>query len=294
MKYIFYLIIGFSNALPLLSNVHIEEGVDSLHSLPSDTTKVSPYRLAIVGGLSVGGFVLGHVALGNLWWKGEQSDFHFDWQDDWVYALGADKLGHFYTPYVGTDIYRQGLEWVGMSKEASLWWSAGLASGYTTYVEIRDGFSKEWGFSWGDFIANNLGVGWRVAEYYEPWLENLRWKISYEASDAFKEGAYNAIVDDYESTYHWVSLNVNNMLPEDWQAWWPNWMNLALGHSVKGVRAHNGSGYHELYLSLDWNTEGLPGNGSFWNWLKRTMNYYHLPAPAIRIAPNLVWYGLKF
>lgn len=259
-----------------------------------DTSDIIPLRLAVVGGLSVGGFIVGHIVLNNLWWKGEQSSFHFTWRDDWVYALGADKLGHFYTPYIGTDIYRQAFRWTGMSREASLHWGAGLASGYTTYVEIRDGFSAEWGFSWWDFIANNLGVGWRVAEFYEPWLENIRWKVSYDASDAFKEGAYSTIIDDYESTYHWASLNVNGFLPESWRRYWPDWINIAVGHSVKGVRAYDGSGHHELYLGLDWNTEGLPGGGSFWNRLKRFANYYHLPAPAVRIAPDVVWYGLKF
>ena len=279
-----------------ISHLHIhptEEPADTL-SLPLDTSHIIPYRLGVVGGLSVGGFILGHFVLGNLWWKGEKSEFHFTWQDDWVYALGADKFGHFYTPYVGTDLYRQGLEWTGLSRTSSLWWAAGLASGYTIYVEIRDGFSEEWGFSWGDFIANSLGVGWRVAEYYEPWLENVRWKISYDASDAFKEGAYSTIVDDYESTYHWASLNVNDMLPAQWRSLWPDWINIGLGHSVKDVRAHDGTGYHELYIGLDWNTEGLPGEGSFWDWLKRTINYYHLPAPTVRIAPSIVWYGLKF
>ncbi|MGE3800870.1 MAG: DUF2279 domain-containing protein [Candidatus Kapaibacterium sp.] len=268
--------------------------VDTLErSSEADTSNINPARLAIVAGLSAGGFVVGHIILNNLWWKGEQSPFHFTWRDDWVYALGADKLGHFYTPYVGTDIYRQAFEWGGMSQRGSLHWGAALASGYTTYIEVRDGFSEEWGFSLWDFIANNLGVGWRVAEYYEPWLQNIRWKVSFDPSDAYKSGAYSAIIDDYESTYHWGSLNVNEMLPQEWQRWWPDWINIAVGHSVKGVRAYDGSGNHELYLSLDWNTEGLPGDGSFWNWLKRIANYYHLPAPAVRIAPNVVWYGLK-
>ena len=182
-----------------------------------DSTSPSLPRLALVGGLSAGSFVVGHVVLTNLWWKGEQSSFHFNWQDDWNYALGGDKFGHAITPYIATDLYRQAFEWTGMGTKESVWWAGGIISLYTTYVEVRDGFSEEWGFSWGDFVANNLGVGWRVAEVYEPWLNNVRWKISYWPSKAFKSGAYGSIVDDYESTYHWASLNVNAVLPESWQ-----------------------------------------------------------------------------
>lgn len=269
--------------------------VDSADFLSTDSiASIRPVRLAIVGGLTVAGFVVGHVLLTDLWWKGEPSRFHFNWHDDWRYALGADKVGHAVTPYIGTDIYRQGLEWTGMSRRVSLWWAGGLASAYTTYVEIRDGFSAEWGFSWGDFAANHIGIGWRVAEEYEPWLTNIRFKISYWPSRAFRSGGYGSIVDDYESTYHWGSLNVDALLPDAWRNWWPDFVNIAVGHSVKGIAAYDGSGEHELYLSLDWNTEGLPGDGTFWNWLKRTLNYYHLPAPAVRILPDVVWYGVHF
>ena len=57
-------------------------------------SSIRPLRLALVGGLAAGGFVVGHVLLTDLWWKGERSRFHFNWRDDWRYALGADKAGH--------------------------------------------------------------------------------------------------------------------------------------------------------------------------------------------------------
>lgn len=270
---------------------------DTARFVTGDSTKAESLnvaRLAIVGGVSVAGFVVGHIALNNLWWKGERSDFHFNWDDDWTYALGADKVGHAVTPYIGTDLYRQAFIWTGMNDLQSVWIGGALVSLYTTYVEVRDGFSAEWGFSWGDFAANTLGISWRVAEVYEPWLNNIRWKISYWPSEAYRSGGYSSIVDDYESTYHWASLNVNAILPKHWRPWWPDFVNIAVGHSVRGVAALDGSGDHELYLGLDWNTEGLPGDGALLRWLKRTINYYHLPAPTVRITPNVVWYGLHF
>ncbi len=249
-----------------------------------DDDRVDPVRLGIVTGGSVGAFVVGHVLLTDLWWKGERSDFHFNWRDDWRYSLGADKLGHAIMPYIGTDLYRQGLEWSGLRRRPSLWIAATLNWSYMTYVEVRDGFSAAWGFSWGDMIANTLGIGWRVAEEYLPAMEKIRFKVSYWPSAPFRAGLYGSIVDDYESTYHWASFSPEIFLPERLDRLWPDWLNLAVGHTVEGIAAYDGSGEHLIQLSLDIDTERLPGEGSFWIWLKRVMNYYHLPMPGVRFG----------
>jgi hypothetical protein len=55
-----------------------------------------------------------------------------------------------------------------------------------------------------------------------------------------------------------------------------------------------GGGRHEFYLALDWNLKKLPGDGWFLRLLKRNLDYYHLAAPAVRISPGVVWYGLHF
>jgi hypothetical protein len=250
-------------------------------------------RLAIVGGLTAGGFIYGHVILSNLWWKGEQSPFHFDWDHDWNYSLGADKVGHAYFPYLVTNVYRQALEWGGLDTATSLYVAASGALAYQTYIEVRDGFSKQWGFSWGDWGADLVGAALPVVQHHVPALRGVDVKISFNPSDKFKAGMYNAIIDDYESTYHWISINVHDLLPAEWQRWYPRFVNLAIGHSVKDLDGAGG-GHHELYLSLDWNLKALPGDGWLLKLLKRNLDFYHLPAPAVRITPGVVWYGLRF
>ncbi len=271
---------------------------DAGDTLPPDTTAearrtISVPKLVIVGGTTLGGFIGGYFFQQNLWWKGEKSAFHFDWEHDWRYALGADKLGHFYFPYAVTTIYAQAFAWCGIDTTSSLWLSAGLATAHQTFVEVRDGFSKQWGFSWGDFTANTLGAAYPVLQHYAPGLRNIDFKVSYYPSAVFKNGGYGAIIDDYESTYHWASINVHGLLPSSMRRWYPSWLNIAVGHSVRDLNAPGG-GHHELYLSLDWNLEGLPGDGWFWRLLKKNLNLYHLPAPAVKIAPNAVWYGVHF
>ena len=263
-------------------------------SVPADTTaadpdssRIDPLRLGIVTGASVGGFVVGHVVLTDLWWKGESGGFHFNWTRDWRYALGADKVGHAVMPYIATDLYRGALEWSGLSHRSALWTAAGVSWTYMAYIEVRDGFSKEWGFSWGDMIANTIGVGWRVAEDYWPAMQGVRFKVSYWPSEAWRAGLYGSIVDDYESTYHWGSVDPEIFMPDSWGDIWPDWLNIALAHTVEGIVDYDGSGRHRFYLALDIDTEGLPGGGSFWRVVKRVLNYYHFPLPAIRIGRGL-------
>jgi hypothetical protein len=280
-------VILFSSPLSGQEPIHDSSDVDTVPA------GISAPRLALVGGITAGGFIGGYLLQSNLWWKGEKSAFHFDWGHDWNYALGADKAGHFFFPYLVTNIYGQAFSWCGIDTTTSLWLAGGVALTHQTFVEIKDGFSKAWGFSWGDFGANTLGAAYPIMQHHLPPLRNFDFKISFYPSEKFKAGAYSAIIDDYESTYHWLSVDVHNLLPRDMRDYYPAWMNIALGHSVKDLDLQ-GAGTHELFLALDWNLEGLPGDGWFWNLLKKNLNYYRLPAPAVKIYPGVVWYGVHF
>jgi hypothetical protein len=254
---------------------------------------INTSKLYLIGGVTAGVFVCGYAVQNNLWWKGDKSKFHFTWRQDWIYALGEDKFGHFFFPYLVSNIYSQALEWAGFDKEKSLWYSSSFALAYETFVEIRDGFSKQWGFSWGDFTAAALGSAYPVFQNKIPVLKNFNFKISFYPSDRFKHGSNSVIFDDYESTYDWLSINVHKLLPENIRKFYPGFLNLAIGHSVEKLD-NMGGGNHRFYIGFDWNLEDLPGGGWFWNLLKRNLNYYHLPSPVIQVYPHVIWYGLKF
>ena len=117
-------------------------------------------------------------------------------------------------------------------------------------------------------------------------------QISYFPSEAFKNGGYGSIIDDYTSTTHWLSVSVYDAMPTSMQKWYPPWLNLALGHSVQNLDG-NGGGQHILYLSLDWNLQRIEGLPSWLADAFRFLHLYHLPAPAVRILASVVWYGLR-
>ncbi len=272
--------------------------LSAAHILPqnspdSSAENIDYFKLGMISGLTAGAIVYGHAVQSHLWWKGEKSKFHFEWDYDWKYALGADKFGHFFFPYLTANTYSQLLRWSGFNKKRSLLYAGIFALAYQTYVEIKDGYSKEWGFSWGDYSANVLGAAYPLLQNNFQLLKNFNFKISFYPSQRFKHGSNKVIFDDYESTYNWLSVNVYSLLPSRAKKYYPKFINIALGHSVKGLNNLDNA-YHEFYIALDWNLENLPGNGWLLKLLKRNFNYYHFPSPAIKIYPGVVWYGLKF
>jgi hypothetical protein len=124
-------------------------------------------------------------------------------------------------------------------------------------------------------------------------LNNFNLKISFEASERFKEGSNDYILDDYESTYHWLSVDINYFLPKRAAEFFPDIINLGIGHSVKNLN-NLSSAQHEIFIGLDIDVKALPGDSDLLKFLKDTLNLYHLPSPAVKIYPNVVWYGLKF
>ena len=264
-----------------------------LQGRSDDSTRISVTRLGIVGGATIGGFVVGHAVLNDLWWKGTPTDFHFNTDDDYRYALNADKFGHATFAYIATTTYADLFRWTGMDSASAVWSAAGVATAYQTYIEIRDGYSETYGFSWGDIAANIAGISLPVLKHYYPSLRPFDLQISFGPSEGFRQGSHNAIIDDYTSTTHWLSVNLHDLAPTSTFKDVPPWLGLALGHSVQNLDGVGG-GQHRLFISLDWNLSRIEGLPPWLRNIMRTLHLYHLPAPAIQISPNVVWYGIRF
>ncbi len=262
-------------------------------SAQGDSAHVDPLRFGVVAGATVGGFVVAHGILNDLWWKGERVPFHINTAQDYSYALNADKYGHATFAFMASTVYGDLMRWCGLDSTSAAWWGFGVAMTYQTYIEVRDGYSRDYGFSWGDIGANTLGAALPVAKHYVPALRAFDLQISFWPSDAFRQGAYNAIIDDYTSTTHWLAMNVHDLAPCSVQHYLPPWLGVAIGHSVR-ILDGRGGGEHVVVLSLDWQLHRIPNLPSWLRDIARVLHLYHLPAPAVQILPNVVWYGLRF
>lgn len=258
---------------------------------------VNHTRLAVVGGGFVALIAGIHIYQQNGWWKDNRAPFHF--REDLSYGVWVDKIGHFYGATLMAFITTKAYEWANISDEGAMWMGAGTALLFQTYIEIEDGFSK-WGFDRVDFALNLGGVFWPVARHYSPFLRKFDMKFSYHPSPLLHNpggigfrGQKHLIFDDYEGQTLWWSVKVHDFLPTTLQSYWPSFLCVALGYGARDVASTNA--YPIVMLSLDYDmTRILPDDTWFLKTLGEALNFIHFPAPAIRISPSAIWYGLYF
>jgi len=263
----------------------------------ADTTGIDGARLAIVIGGLASAIAAVHIYQSQGWWNDNRSSFHF--REDLSYGLSVDKLGHFYGAIAGAFIVRKSFLWTNMPYVEALWWGSATALMFQTYIEIEDGFST-WGFDRVDFAANVAGVAYPVAQHYWPFLRSFNMKFSYHPSSLIDEpggigfrGQKHTVFDDYEGQTLWLSVDVNTLLPKSVDRYWPDWLCLALGYGARDIATPDP--YPVYYLALDFDvTRIIPQTTPFLRTLSETLNFIHLPAPAVRISPGIIWYGLYF
>lgn len=278
--------------------------------LPLRETKIKPLNMGIIGAVYATAFVLQHKIQMNTIWK-EQTDFKI--QEDGNYALYVDKVGHFYGTWVMSHFLRETFLWTGFNYKTSYWLGAVAGLAYSTYVEVLDGYGKNWGFSPSDFYFDMLGTSFSIAQYYIPVLQNFTPKFSYIPSTWFGERERipsEIMIDDYSSQVFWLSINVNNLLGANLKKYWPSWLQLSIGYTARNLcdpdypefnkyqydyNGVNVKGDPKYILALDVDfVKLLPGDGKFWNWIKQSLNVLKFPSPAIEFSKNRTKFYLLY
>jgi hypothetical protein len=259
--------------------------------------KVDPLKMTVLAVVGVGVFTGMHIYYSNTWWK-EQRDY-FKYAQDGYYARNMDKASHVFTANFFTEASAVAYEWTGIHPDKALLYGAITSMAYETYIEINDGFAPNWGFDWGDMGANLFGAVYPFIQKAAPVLENVNFKWSFQPG-WIKKKAENSddLLDDYTNMTFWLSVNPEFIFSKKVTQgkFYPNFLALALGMSVKNASHVTGStyAYTEWFISLDWDIRKLPGDSDFMKKLKKLLNFYHFPAPAVRISPSAIWYGLYF
>lgn len=246
-------------------------------------------------------FMVGqHIYQSNTIWK-EHAEFKI--MEDGPYALYADKAGHFFGGYFVSYMYSELFASSGISWELSNILGAAVGLTYQSYVEILDGYGANFGFSPSDMYANVLGSGFFLAQHYVPFLQNFTPKFMYIPADAHgqvKRQPHFAFIDDYSSHTMWMSVNVHNLLGEDYNQYWPKWLQLSFGYAVRNLcdpldpnsdcsksypATKNVYGDRKFVVALDYNlVEIIPELGEPFDWLVQSLNYIKLPSPAIEFG----------
>ena len=257
--------------------------------------EINYYRLGIVSGTSLaflGGF---YLRMKTAWWNDASRKFHISYDDK--YVKNIDKVGHLYGAILFTEGFGLGLEWAGLDEESSLLYGGILSTIVYTGIEIKDGFAPYWGFDPGDMAADLIGAFYPYLQTQVPFLKDFNFKWSYWPSgnpyfshiDGVNQND-QFFTDDYEGQTFWLSMNIKNYLPQ--KLYWPDFLNISAGLSVRNIDGH-GNGDYVVLISPDISLQKLfKSNSDFLNSLLGYLDYLHLPLPALEISPRFRGYGI--
>ena len=203
---------------------------------PSDTLNKPRRNTVVISEASIGAVTL--VGLNQLWYADfERSKFHtINDNNEW---LQMDKLGHVFTSYQLGKHGAQLLNWSGVSERDQLLYGATLGFTFLTAVEVLDGYSEEWGFSWGDIVANGAGTGLYIGQELLWKEQRIALKYSFhhtkyakQRPDKLGETYLEQILKDYNGQTYWLSANLHSFFKNSKI---PKWLNIAVGYGGQGM-----------------------------------------------------------
>jgi hypothetical protein len=270
-----------------------------------ENSDIDYLRLSSMAGLMI---AVNMVALNyqkDIWYTEETTVFHsLDLAEDWGKYQQMDKFGHFADAYFTSDLSGKIYRWSGMSGNTSVWLGALTGWAWMLEIELNDAFMADWGFSWGDMLANTAGSAFYVLQQFNyDLLGGIHPKFSWHKSEAWKQMRYNtdpkALIEDYEGLTFWVTVNPHHYFPNDWKKTYPEWLaplGLAFGVSAKDIGINPWGGYKEYFVGLDVDLRKLPiwGDLGLTKFIVSEINFLRLPLPVIRFSSQGTWVGFYF
>ena len=257
---------------------------DSLNPLRSNIVLISQASLA----------TLTLVGLNQLWYA-DYPKSSFKTVNDSKDWLQIDKLGHVFSSYQLGRLGANTLKWAGVSEKEQLLYGATLGLGFLTAVEVMDGFSEEWGFSWSDMAANTAGTGLYVAQEL-LWKEQRvllkysfhRTRFAEQRPNTLGNGLFEEFLKDYNGQTYWLSANINAFLNIKGM---PNWLNLAFGYGADGMLTGNANELsflnqnrtRQYYLSLDIDLSKIKTKSHVLKTIFDVLNVIKVPFPTVEL-----------
>jgi len=260
---------------------------------PSDTLNTSRRNAVYITEASLATISL--IGLNQLWYADyPQSKFHtLNDNDEW---LQMDKLGHVFSSYQMSRVGANVLEWSGESQKNQLIYGSTLGLAFLTTVEVFDGFSAEWGFSWGDMIANVSGTGLFVGQELLWDEQRLTLKYSFHQTDFATQnpdklgnGFLEEVLKDYNGQTYWLSANIHSFFKESKI---PKWLNVAVGYGADGMLSGkedvnnliiSPQRKRQYYLSLDVDLTKIKTNSHVLKSVFDVLNVIKVPFPTLEL-----------
>jgi hypothetical protein len=259
---------------------------------PSDSLNKSRRNTVLISEISLATTTL--IGLNQLWYA-DYPRSKFKTLDDSGEWLQMDKLGHVFSSYQIGRLGANTLNWAGVSKKNQIIYGSALGLGFLTTVEVMDGFSEEWGFSWTDMAANTLGTGLFVGQELLWQEQRILLKYSFHQTkfakqrpDKLGNGLTEEFLKDYNGQTYWLSANLNSFLKTNYL---PNWLNLAFGYGADGMLTGepndplfiNQNRTRQYYLSLDVDLSKIKTKSYFLKTIFDVLNVIKVPFPALEL-----------
>lgn len=263
-------------------------------------------RVRLVAAANIIGYGGTMVALYSTWYSNyPQTHFHFfDDNNEWKQV---DKTGHAYSAYIETYGSSEMWKWAGLSQRKAVWIGGLSALAYQTMIETLDGFSSQWGWSWGDMTANVVGSGLLVGQELAWREQRIKFKFSFHRKD-YGAADLNARADkiygsslpermlkDYNGQTYWWSANVKSFFPKSNL---PAWLSIAFGYGADNMfgaemnvgKDDNGNvifdrrdlkQYRQYYLSPDVDLTKVKTHSKFLKFTLGVLNAFKFPMPSL-------------
>lgn len=255
------------------------------------------------------------IAVNEFWYKGfPKSSFHTF--NDWGEWENMDKYGHAFSAYAETKLFFHASRWTGLSNKKSAIAAFAFSTLAQTSIEVLDGHSTNWGWSWHDVAFNTGGSLLFGAQQYFWGQQRIKLKFSYtpiaynsapitndnvtssildRAEESFGTGPAERLIKDYNAQTIWLSANIKSIIANNNDKF-PAWLNIAVGYGAENTLGAFGNGWlrngarftpaeferhQQLFLSLDIDFEKLPIRNKALKGFLKILNLIKIPSPTM-------------
>jgi hypothetical protein len=165
-----------------------------------------------------------------------------------------------------------------------------LGIAFSLPKEIGDGFQADKGFSAPDMLWSTAGAVLPAIHRSWPASEAVSLKVFYWPSQEFLDSgdALPDLENDYAGQRFFLTLHPGRI--RGGAGPWPDWLGIAVGHSVPHWISE--PPIHEWYLTLDFNFQGLPIEAGSWRKFASVLDQWHFPMPGVRVRDGEVAFGV--
>jgi uncharacterized protein YfiM (DUF2279 family) len=250
-------------------------------------------------------YIAGMAGLYHVWYKDyPKSKFHlFNDADEW---LLMDKAGHLFSAYTLARYADAGMrKFTCLDNKQSVIWGLSQSMIFLTTLEIFDGFSAQWGFSWPDMAFNILGLSLYGSQelFLKKQLLIPKFSVSLSPYSKYRpeilgNSFAERILKDYNGQSYWLSFSPFVFFGKNKTISNYTFVCISIGYGAEGLLGGknnpetNSQGntlpyfnrYRKILCSLDIDFSKIKTRKKWLKTVFNTINIIKIPFPALEFS----------